>query len=328
MAGAVRGAALDAVLPALHRAVHDRRRLAVVDRERRPLRGDHLLEVAAVRHLDHVPVVQVEQLHRVPLHVVARVALVAAHVVRVDRGLVPVDVDDHVVERGGGSRGERLGDPAGGEPALALDDVHAGRGLPVDVARGEGEADRGRDADPGGARREPDEGCRRRRVAVEGLRAVRAEERRRRLRVAPEAEEILETQPLPDVGRQQPRVGGAGELVAQRPHRVEAHRLVAGGVGHDVGVAAPGARELVLGRVEQEARHEAARGDRPARVARHRHVVVEERAEGPIEEVDRLEGRELARAEGGCRARLADLHPLSAPRAEAHHGDLHLFGHS
>ena len=72
VAGAVRRLALDAVLPALLRAIHDGRRLTVVHVQGPPLRGEDLLEVVAVRHEDDVPVVQVEQLGRVPLDVVAR----------------------------------------------------------------------------------------------------------------------------------------------------------------------------------------------------------------------------------------------------------------
>ena len=95
--GAVAGLALHAVAPALVRAVDDRRRLAGAQRERVPLRRHDLLEVVPVGHVDDVPVVQVEELARVPLHVVAGHVAVAAHVVGVDRRLVPVEVHDDVV---------------------------------------------------------------------------------------------------------------------------------------------------------------------------------------------------------------------------------------
>ena len=315
VAGAVRGAALDPVAPALHRAVDDGGRLAGGHRRGHPLRRDHLLEVAPVRHLDHVPVVQVEQLRRRPLHVVAGRAVLAADAVRVDRGLVPVHVDDEVVERGGAGGGERLGHAARGEAALALDHVDAGGLRPVVLARGEGEADRARDADAGGAGRELHERRRRSRVPVEGLGAEAAEERRRGDRVAAEAEQVLEAQAVGRVRRQQGRVADAGELVAQRPHRVEAHRLVARRVGDDVGVRAVGLRELVVHRVEEDPRDEAARGDRAAGVARHRHVVVEERAQRAVEEVDRLEARELLRGER--RGDVRELDPLGTSRPES-----------
>ncbi len=315
VAGAVRGAALDPVAPALHRPVDDHRRLAGPHRSGQSLRRDHLLEVAAVRDLDDVPVVQVEELHRRPLHVVARLAVLAAHAVRVDRGLVPVHVEDDVVERGGAGGGERLGHAARGEAALALDHVDA-RGLrPVVLARRQGEADRARDPDPRGAGRELDERCRRRRVPVEGLRAELPEERRRARRVAAEAEQVLEAQALARVLRQEVRVADAGELVAQRPHRVEAHRLVTRRVGDDVGVGAVGLRELVVHRVEEDPGHEAPGGDRAPGVARHRHVVVEERAQRAVEEVDRLEAGQLLRRER--RRDVRHLDPLGTPRSES-----------
>ena len=293
MAGAVRRLALDAVLPALERAVDDRRRLAGVELERPALRRDDLLQVVAVGHVDDVPVVQVEELPRVPLHVVAGAVAVAADVVGVDRRLVPVDVQDDVVERGRAGRGQRLGDAARREAALALDDVHAGRVRAEAVAGAEREAERARDADARGAGRELHERRRRRRVSVERLRRRTAEQRRRGDRVAAEAEQVLEPQPLHGVGRQQAGAGRAGDLVAQRPHRVQAHRLVAGGVRDDVGVVAIGIAEVVVDGVEEERRDEAARRDRAAGMARGRHVVVEQRAERAVEQVERLEVREL-----------------------------------
>ena len=150
--GAVAGLALHAVPPALVRAVDDRRRLAGLERGGVPLGRDDLLEVVAVRHVDHVPVVQVEELARVPLHVVARQDALAADAVRVDRRLVPVEVHDDVGERGGAGRGQCLGHAAGRQAALALDDVHARRVVAVAVGGADAEADRAGEADAGGAR--------------------------------------------------------------------------------------------------------------------------------------------------------------------------------
>src|SRR5665647_2055193 len=65
------------------------------------------------------------------------------------------------------------------------------------------------------------------------------------------------------------------DLVAQGPHRIQAHRLVAGGVRQDVGVLAVGIGEVVVEAVEQDPGHEASRRDRAARMPRGRHVVVE-----------------------------------------------------
>ncbi len=212
-------------------------------------------------------------------------------------------MQDDVAERGRAGRGEGFAHAPRCEPALALDDVHARRIGAVVVAGPEGEADRARDADAGGAGREADEGRGRRRVAVERLGAEACEERRRRDRVAAEAEEVLEAQALPRLGGQQVGRADAGELVAQGPHRVEAHRLVARRVRDDVGVVAIGVSEVVVEAVEEDAGDEAPRGDGAAGVPRHRHVVVEHGAERPVEQVESLEvgqlvGGELARAFG------------------------------
>ncbi len=71
VATAVRGATLDAVLPALQRAIDHRRRLPVVKGQRRPLGGHDLLEVVTVGDPHDVPVVRVEELVGLPLDVVA-----------------------------------------------------------------------------------------------------------------------------------------------------------------------------------------------------------------------------------------------------------------
>ena len=279
VAGAMRGLALDPVLPALHRAVDDGRRLAVVQRQRGLLGGGDLADVLPVGHDDHVPVVEVEQLRRAPLHVVAWLAVLAAHAVGVDGGLVPVEVDDRVAERGGAGRSQGLGHAPGREPALALDDVDA-RGIGAEVVpRAQGEPQRGGDAHPGGPGGEADEGGGRGRVAVEGLGPERLHERRPDDGVAAETQEILEAEPLLHVLRQQVGSGEPGDLVAERPHRVEPHGLVPGRIGDDVGVLPVGLRQVVVERVEEERGHDASGGDRAARVARGGHVVVEEGAE-------------------------------------------------
>ncbi len=312
VAGAVGGTALDPVLPALDGAVDDRGRLAVLERRGATLRGQQLLEVAPVLDLDHVPVVEVDELHRRPLHVVAGRVALAADAVRVDRGLVPVDVQDEVVERRGARRRQGLGHAARREAALALDHVHARGVAAVAVARGEREPDRAGDADPGGAGRQPHERRRRRRVAVERPGPVLHEQRRGGRRVAAKAEQVLEPEPVAQLAGEQRRAAHARHLVAQRPQRVEAHRLVARGVRDDVGVLAVGRGELVLGRVEQDARDETSRGDRAAGVARHRHVVVEKRAQRAVEEVEALEARQLlGRQRRGFGS--ADADPLGSP---------------
>src|SRR6185312_16834518 len=114
-----------AVVPALGGAVDDGGRRAVVERERGGLRGVHAAEVAAVAGLDEVPAVDVHELARVPLHVVAGMLALGGHAVGVDRGLIPVQVHDGVGEAGGGGGGDGLVRAAGREAAFALEDVHA-----------------------------------------------------------------------------------------------------------------------------------------------------------------------------------------------------------
>ena len=317
MAGAVAGLALDAVPPALVRAVDDRRRLARVERQRVPLRRDDLLHVVAVRHVDDVPVVEVEELPRVPLHVVAGDDALAADVVAVDRRLVPVEVHDEVGEGGGAGRGERFAHAAGRQPALALDDVHA-RGVgAVAVGGAEAQPDRAGDADAGGAGGELDERGGRRRVPVERPGAEPAEQRRRRDRVPPEPEEVLQAEALLQALGQQRRVGHRRHLVAQGPHRVQAHGLVAGRVADQVGVRPVRVAELVVERVEEHGGDEASRRDRAAGVARRGHVVEEEGAERAVEEVERLEVVELGRRQRPAgRHHLRDVDVGAAPRSE------------
>ena len=319
VAGAVGGPALDAVAPALERAVDDRGRLAGVERERGALGGDDLAEVRAVGHEHDVPVVEVEQLHRAPLHVVPGGRVLAADAVRVDRGLVPVEVDDDVGERCGPRGGQRLGDAAGGEPALALHDVHARRvGAPV-VPRAEGEPDGAGEPDARRAGRQAHEGRRRRRVPVEGPGAEPDDERRFQHRVAAEAEQVLEPEPLRLVRGQEVRRREARDLVAERPERVEPHRLVAGGVGDDVGVLAVGLPEVVVERVVEERGDEPARRDRAAGMARGGDVVEEQRAQRAVDEVERLEVAELLGPERRRRPgeELRRVQVCAAPRAEA-----------
>ena len=75
-------------------------------------------------------------------------------------------------------------------------------------------------------------------MPVERLGAEVREQRRGPGRIAAEAEQVLEPQLLAFFARQQLGRGDAHDLVAQRPQRVEAERLVPGGVGDDVGVLA------------------------------------------------------------------------------------------
>jgi hypothetical protein len=184
----MRGAALDAVLPALHGAVDDRRGLRALELGGAALGGHDGQEVAPVLHVDHVPVVQVKQLHRVPLHVFAGAIGIATDVVGVDRGLVPVQVHDQVGEPGRPRGRERFGDAAGREATLTFDHVHARRIGAIGVARPESESQRRREAHARSAGRELDERRRWGRVPVEGLDPELDEERRAGRGVAAEAE--------------------------------------------------------------------------------------------------------------------------------------------
>ena len=132
---------LDSVLPALHGAVDDRRRLSAVERERFLLSGRDLLQIESVRHEDHVPVVQVRELHGIPLDVLSGLGSLTADMVRVDRRLIPVEVHDGVVERSGGRRGECFRDPSWRQAAFPLDDVHARSAVAVGVSRSIGETE-------------------------------------------------------------------------------------------------------------------------------------------------------------------------------------------
>ena len=93
---AMRGSAFHAVTPALDRAINNRGRLAVRQIERETLGRGDLLPIESVRHIDHVPIMQVSQLRRGPLHVLAGLFPVAAHPVGVDRRLVPIDMQNDV----------------------------------------------------------------------------------------------------------------------------------------------------------------------------------------------------------------------------------------
>ncbi len=207
--------------------------------------------------------------------------------------------NDEVVEPSGAGGGQRLRDPSRGEAALALDDVHLRGVLPVVVAGPEGEADRARHPDAGGAGGESDERRGRGRVPVEGLRPVLEEERGPGEGVATEAEEVFETQAVADVLRKEPGVRHPGHLVAQGPHGVEAHGLVAGGVRDDVGVVAVGLPEVVVHAGRREPRPRCGPDEmEPPGMTRLGDVVVEQRTERAVDEIEGLELAERRRDRG------------------------------
>src|SRR5205085_7476842 len=106
--------------PAFDGPINNRGRLAVLYLERETLRDCDLLPVESIRHIDHIPIVEIGQLGRRPLHVIARRVPLTADAIRIDRGLVPVDMQNDIAERCGPGGGERFGDAAGSHPAFAL----------------------------------------------------------------------------------------------------------------------------------------------------------------------------------------------------------------
>jgi hypothetical protein len=253
--------------------------------------------------------------HRIPLDVLARLLAVPADAVRVDRGLVPVDVELDVPELSGGRGGKGLGNAPRRHSSLSLDHVNERGHRAVGIHRTEAQAEARRYANARGAGRELDEGGLRGRVAVEGLRLVLGEERRLLRGISPETEEVFQAELvlLPGEDRGLPH---AGALVAERPHRVEPHGLVARGVRHDVRLGALGVADAVIHRIEENAGDEPARGDAAARVAGCRHVVVEYAAECSVDEIVVLEHRDGALRNGELLDLRTDLAVDSAPGAE------------
>ena len=96
--------------------------------------------------------------------------------------------------------------------------------------------------------------------------AMRQVERCISHRIAAESEQILQPQLLALARRQQLGRRDPGDLIPQRPHGVETHRLMAGGEGDDVGVGAIGVGQVVVHGSEQQQLHEPARRDGATRV--------------------------------------------------------------
>jgi hypothetical protein len=141
---------------------------------------------------------------------------VAAHVVGVNGRLIPVKVDYDVAETRGAGRSERLAHPTARQPALALDDMDHRRIVAVTVAQAESQADGARHAYAGGAGGQPDEWRRRRWVTVQGPAGEPAEQRCRGDGIAPEPEQVLQTQTATVIGRQQRRPAVRGDEAAGR----------------------------------------------------------------------------------------------------------------
>ena len=300
VAGAMGSASLDSIAPAFDCAINDRRRLTVVQVERETLRRRDLLPIETVRHVDDIPVVQVSEFGRRPLHIVARRFALAADPVRIDRRLVPIHVQDDVIERCSSRRRQRLRHAPGSHSTFAFDNVDARCVLAVEIGRAPGQTARRREADTGRAGREPNEWRRRRRVSVERLGAELCEERRVGRWIAAEAEQIFQAKLKPLLNWEQLRRGDAGDFVAQRPHRIKTERLVPGGIGNHVGVAARWFCEVIIHRVEDKPRHETPGRNRAARMPGERRVVIHQGAERAVKEIKRF-----ADLEGGLVERFA-----------------------
>ncbi len=142
VSGTVRRAPFDSVAPAFRGAIHDRSRLTVVDAESGALCGDYLLEARSIGHTYHVPVIQIEKLRRRPLHVIAAARSLACDAFRIDRGLVPVEMNDDVAERCCSGRCESFCGTSWRKSSFTLDDVHARRIVGETICRRERQTNR------------------------------------------------------------------------------------------------------------------------------------------------------------------------------------------
>ena len=101
-------------------------------------------------------------------------------------------MQDDVIKRGGAGGGERFGHATGRQSAFAFNNVNARRVLAVNIRRGPGQAERGRQSDTGRAGRQPNEWCRRRGMTIERFGVEFFEQRRLGRRIAAEAEQIFQ----------------------------------------------------------------------------------------------------------------------------------------
>ena len=242
---------------------------------------------------------------------------VAADPVGIDRGLVPVHVQDRVFQAGRAGGGHGFADPPGRHAALPLDDMDARRSAAVIIHGAEGETQRGRDADPGRAGGQAQERGGRRRVAVEGLDPVFQEERGVRQGIAPETEQVLQPELVLFVLGQKFGAADAHHLVAQGPHGVEAEGFVARGIRYDVGILAVGVGDVIVQAVENDPGYKASGGYRSAGMPGRRNVVVQHGAQGPVHQV-KLFKMPDARAVGRRLARNVDVNAPAGPKLESH----------
>ena len=96
-------------------------------------------------------------------------------------------------------------------------------------------------------------------MTVERLRVELPEQRSRLGHIAPEAQKILEAQSQVLFVGQQVGLGDSRYLVPERPHRIEAERLVARRVREQILVRAVRIADVVVHAVEQQPRHDVTR---------------------------------------------------------------------
>ena len=82
---------------------------------------------------NYIEVMEAGQLDRIPLNIFSRSIALPANPVGVYRGLIPVDVQDDVVDVGSGYRGHSFLHSTGCEPAFPFDNVDNRRILRIEI---------------------------------------------------------------------------------------------------------------------------------------------------------------------------------------------------
>src|SRR5512139_3513109 len=131
--------AFNPVLPALGGPVNDSCGLAVFDPDRQALSGEDLLEIHALGHVDHIPVMKVGQFHWSPLHVVAWLFAFAANLIRINRSLVPIHVENGVFQGCGTGCSQGFAYAARSHASLSVHKVDVGSACSVIIRSRESE---------------------------------------------------------------------------------------------------------------------------------------------------------------------------------------------
>ena len=171
---------------------------------------------------------EIRQLGRGPLDIIARGRTFPTDMIAVDGSLIPVDMEDHVPKRGRPGRRQRLADPAGGHPPLPFDDVNPRRLFSIVIHRAQSQADGTPQTDAGCSGRKTHKRCRRGRMAVQDFGAELLEKGRFRNGIPSETEQVLQADPEAILPGQKLGRRNSERFVPQGPKRIEAHGLVAG----------------------------------------------------------------------------------------------------